>query len=75
MIKPFINKAFLELLNPNDENFKLIDKNSLKMQFFIGNDDIIKSANHIQDKKVKRKDKIIKRTNYFIIFLIALIFN
>ena len=47
MIKPFTNKAFPEVLNQDDENFKLIYKNSLKMQFFIGNDDIIKSANHI----------------------------
>ena len=35
MIKPFINKAFPEVLKPDDENFKLIDKNSLKMQFYL----------------------------------------
>ena len=35
MIKPFINKDFPEVINPDDENIKHIDKNSLKMQFFL----------------------------------------
>ena len=42
-----MNKAFPEVLNPDDVKFKLIDKNSLKMQFFIGDNEIIKSVNHL----------------------------
>ena len=49
MIKPILNKAFPKVLNPDNEKlkFKLIDKNSLKMQFFIGDNEIIKSVNHL----------------------------
>ena len=41
MIKPLTNKVFQEVLNPDDENFKLIDKNSLKVHFFISNDEYL----------------------------------
>ena len=47
MIKPLTNKVFQEVLNPDDENFKLIDKNSLKMHFFISNDRVSKFENYL----------------------------
>ena len=78
----FFNKAFQKVFVKGDENknFNLIDKDCLEMQdFFISNDKIINSINHLTNKITRTPDNIpsyfIKRTTYSIIFPISLIYK
>ena len=50
------NKSFQKVFikDYEDKNFKLVDKYCLEMQnFFISNDEIIKSVNHLKDKIIR----------------------
>ena len=76
------NKSFQKVVNKDyqDKNFKLVNKNCLEMQnFFISNDEIIKSVNHLNNKITKTPENIpsyfIKRTICSLIFPISLIFD
>ena len=78
----FFNKSFQKVFNKDyeDKNFKLVNKNCLEMQnFFISNDEIIKSVNHLKDKITRTPENIpsyfIKRVICSLIFPISLIFN
>ena len=78
----FYNKVFQKVFLKDDENkkFVLIDKDCTKMNnFFISNDQILKSVKYLKDKITRAPDNIpsffIKRTIYSIIFPLSLIFN
>ena len=76
------NKSFQKVFSKDyeDENFKLVDKNCPEMQdFFISNNEIIESINHLKDKILRTAENIpsyfLKRTICSLIFPISLIFN
>ena len=78
----FFNRSFQKVFikDCDDKNFKLVQKKCLEMKnFFIGNDEIIKSVNHLKDKIIRTPENIpsyfIKRTVHSLVLPISLIFN
>ena len=78
----FFNKSFQKVFikDSDDKNFKLVSKKCLEMKnFFISNDEIVKSVNHLKDKIIRTPENIpsyfIKHTIYSLVFPISLIFN
>ena len=78
----YFNKSFQKVFSKDyeDEHFILIDKSCPEMQdFFISNNEIIESVNHLKDKILRTAENIpsyfLKRTICSLIFPISLIFN
>ena len=78
----FFNKSFQKVFSKDceDINSKLIDKNCSEMKnFFMNNDDILKSVNHLKDKIIETPESIpsffVKRTISSLVIPISLFLN